>query len=288
MLKLAFSTVACPDWTIEEVAERAEQYDFDGVELRTFGDGGAQFACEPALTGEAKLRRIFGSDGLEICSLGSSLRFDEPVWPPAPLGYIFGDFERPVKEAKPVVNLASAIGCPLVRVFGCEGRPTESRKTLVKRISERLKLVCDHARHTGVSVAFENNGDFGRAEQAMEVIEKVNSPLLGCCYSLVGGMAAGDDFHGAIDTLGSKLMLARVKDLKDGRPVELGEGDLPCREFVETLRTSAYTGWLVYEWDAAWIPDLQPAEEVLPQAAATLGRWSAEAARAEAVEPAGV
>lgn len=288
MLKLAFSTVACPDWTLEEVAERAEQYDFDGVELRTFGDGGAQFACEPALTSDAKLRRIFGSDGLEICSLGSSLRFDEPVWPPAPLGYIFGDFERPVKEAKPVVNLASAIGCPLVRVFGCEGRPTESRKTLVKRVSERLELVCDHARNTGVSIVLENNGDFGRAEQVMEVIDKVNSPLLGCCYSLVGGMASGDDFHKAIDTLGSKLMLARVKDLKDGRPVELDEGDLPCREFVEALRRSDYSGWLVYEWDAAWIPDLKPAEEVLPQAAATLGRWSAEAAKAETAEPAAV
>lgn len=288
MLKIAFSTVACPDWTIEEVIERAEQYDFDGVELRTFGDGGAQFACEPALTGEAKLRRIVGATGLEICSLGSGLRFDEPVWPPAPVGYVLGDYERPVKEAKPVVSLASAIGCPLVRVFGCEGRPTESRKSLLKRVSDRLKLVCDHARNTGVSVVLENSGDFGRAEQVMEVIEKVNSPLLGCCYSLTGAMASGDDYAAGIKTLGSRLMLARVKDLKHGRPAELGEGDLPCREFVETLRTSAFTGWLVYEWDAAWIPDLTPAEEVLPRAAATLGRWSADAVKAETPAPAGV
>lgn len=283
MLKIAFSTVACPDWTIEEVAERAERYDFDGVELRTFGDGGANFACEPALTSDARLRRMFGAAGLEVCSLGSSLRFDEPVWPPAPLGFILDDYERPVKEAKPVVNLASAIGCPTVRVFGCEGRPTESRKSLVKRIADRLRLVCDHARNTGVMIALENCGDFGRAEQVLEVIDEVKSPLLGACYSLSAGVDAGDDPEAAIALLDRRLMLARVKDLAHGRPIELGDGELPCRAFVEALRRSGYAGWLVYEWDAAWIPDLKPAEEVLPMAAATLGRWSAQAVASERV-----
>lgn len=282
MLKIAFSTVACPDWTIEEVAQRAERFDFDGVELRTFGDGGANFACEPALTSDAKLRRLFGAGGLEVCCLGSSLRFDEPVWPPAPVGFILGDYERPVKEAKPVVDLASSIGCRLVRVFGCEGRATESRRSLVKRVSDRLKLVCDHARNTGVSIALENGGDFGRAEQVLEVIDEVQSPLLGACYSLSAGVAAGDDFEKAIALLGSKLMHARIKDLAHGRPVELGDGDIPCRAFVEALRRSGYAGWLVYEWDAAWIPDLKPADEVLPMAAATLGRWSAQATKTDA------
>lgn len=288
MLKIAFSTVACPDLTLEEVAERVEAHEFDGVELRTFGDGASRFACDPALTGPSKIRDILTREGVEVCSLGSSLRFDEPLRPPSPLGYVFGDFERPVREAKPVIDLASAIGCPLVRVFGCEGRPGESRKGLVRRVVDRLKMVCDHARHTGVSIALENNGDFALAEQTLEVVERVGNPLLGACYSLASGAAAGEDPQRAVNLLGRRLYLARIKDLAGGRPVPPGEGDLPCREFVEALRRNRYDGWLVYEWDAAWLPDLTPAEEILPQAAATLGRWSAEAAHPKAPAEAAV
>ncbi len=36
-MKPAFSTVACPEWTLEDVAEFAGRSGYQGVELRTFG-----------------------------------------------------------------------------------------------------------------------------------------------------------------------------------------------------------------------------------------------------------
>ena len=56
-MKLAFSTVATAEWTLEEVAAFAEEVGYDGVELRTFGSGSSRFACDPALTSPEKIRK---------------------------------------------------------------------------------------------------------------------------------------------------------------------------------------------------------------------------------------
>ena len=77
-MKVAFSTVACPTWTLEEVADHAERLGFMGVELRTFADAPSQFACEPALTDASKVRSMFDKAGVEIACLATSLRFEPP------------------------------------------------------------------------------------------------------------------------------------------------------------------------------------------------------------------
>src|SRR5688572_18579331 len=96
MFKTAFSTVACPEWTLARVASAAAEYGYSGVELRTFGSGSTQFACDPALTAPEKVRSLFGAAGTEIASLATSVAFDEPVRPPV-LGRAIGDYERTVR-----------------------------------------------------------------------------------------------------------------------------------------------------------------------------------------------
>ena len=52
---------------------------------------------------------------------------------------------------------------------------------------------------------------------------------------------------------------------------------------VTALRESGFGGWLVYEWDAAWLPDIEPAEETLPHAAAMLCGWATSSSADERV-----
>ena len=97
MIRTALSTVACHESTIEDVIELYLGASFDGVEMRTFGDGSAYFACDPALTSTVKLRSMLEASGVSVCSLATSARFDEPLMPPPPAGYVLGDPERPVR-----------------------------------------------------------------------------------------------------------------------------------------------------------------------------------------------
>ena len=103
-MKPAFSTVACPDWTLDRIVPFAREAGFAGVELRSFGQtgggqSGSDLACEPCFTSAAKLRGAFEQEGVEAACLATSIRYDQIVFPPI-IGRVIGDFERPVRETK--------------------------------------------------------------------------------------------------------------------------------------------------------------------------------------------
>ncbi len=281
MPKLAFSTVACPEWTLSRVAAAAESMGYQGVELRTFSDDSRLLAGDPALTDPDKVRSLFGPLGVQLVSLATSARFDEIIVPPV-IGQVIADTEREVRLARRAIDLAVTLACPLVRVFGYELSEREVRAVGVARVVARLKAVVDHADKTGIKVMLENAGTFATAADLEEILARVNSPLLGACYSLAAGHAAGDDAPAAAARLarsgaGGGLFAARIKDVRHGRPCDLGTGELPCRDFTAALVSNGFAGPLIFEWDKAWLPDLADPTSVLPGAARTLYSWFAEA-----------
>ena len=275
MLKPAFSTVACPEWTLRDVAHKAVDLGFEFVELRTFGDGSRRFGCDPALTGESKVLTEFREAGVDVVCLATGLRFDEVVWPPV-VGYLLPGYESDVRQGKRAVDLALGIECPCVRVFGFEYADRESKVAALKRIAGRLALVVDHADKSGVRIAVENGGSFATAKALRELVDAVGHPLLGASYSLAAGVAAGDKPTGALDLLSEKLFVARIKDLDaTGRPVALGKGKLQIEPFVKALVARSFDGPLVFEWDRAWMPELATPEGVLAEASRTIFGWIA-------------
>lgn len=283
MIRPAFSTVACPEWTLERVFASAEAWGYAGVELRTFGSGSTMFACDPALTAAEKVRRLAAESGVKVATLATGISFDEPIDPPV-IGRVFTDIERPQRLGKEAVDLASAMACPLVRVFGFQIPGREKRASAVRRIVQRLAAVVDAARNTGARVVIENGGSFSTAVDLIELMDGVGSPLLGAAYSMPVALAAGEDPLMGAELLGQRLWSVKLKDSVAGEPCPLGEGDLPCRAFVESLAARGYAGWVVYEWDRAWLPDLEEAERVLPGAVERLYEWGG-AGRAAAAGP---
>ncbi len=269
MARLAFSTVACPDWTIARALDAAVDHGFEGVEFRSDGYGGAEFACEPGLTDGAKLRRMFEDRGLECAGLSTGLRYDQTVFPPV-LWHAITSEDRAVKDTKPFIDLAVACGAPTVRIFGHELPEKKRANRLAKRrMIERLKYAADAAHHTGVRLLLENGGSLPRGADVAEVLDAVDSRDLAACYSIAPAAYAGEAPADGVRALGARLAAARVKDLAGGHPCALGEGELPVALFVEAIGRSP-ANWLVYEWDRAWLPELAPADEVLARASRAL------------------
>ena len=75
-IKLAFSTTACPEWTIEDAARKAQEMGYQGVELRTLGGGSTSLACDPALSDPDKIRKAFNAFGVEPVCLSTSVAFN--------------------------------------------------------------------------------------------------------------------------------------------------------------------------------------------------------------------
>jgi sugar phosphate isomerase/epimerase len=276
MIKLAFSTVACPDWTLDEVAGNAARYGYAGVELRTFGERSTRLACDPALTANEKTLAMFRAVGVEIVSLGASTSFHQPVTPPV-IGEVISDTEGSVREAKRAVDRALALECPFVRVFGFAVPDREKRRNAVGRIARRLTMVADHAAKTGVRIVVQNGGSFPTAASLRELLDAIANPLVGACYSLEVGVKEGDDVASVIGTLGDRLWMVRIKDLDaEGLPRPLGAGVLPCKHMVQALVAAGFDGPLVYEWDRLWFPTLAKAADVLPAAALQVFQWLEE------------
>ncbi|MFM9958526.1 MAG: sugar phosphate isomerase/epimerase family protein [Phycisphaerales bacterium] len=281
MLRPAFSTVACPDWTLERVAAAAADYGFRGVELRSAGDGGANaFASDPAFSDPAKVRATIDRAGVDLAGIATGVKFDDPVFPPV-LGHVFASRNATVRAGKRMVDLAAKCGAPFVRFFAFQipGPPVplapgDTRWSALRRICNRLGDVCDHARHRDLRVLIENAGDFASYNDLVKIIETVNNPLLGACYDLRAGIAAGDDPVDAIKALGTRLMTARLRDTRAGRPCPLGQGELPVKSFVQALAAAGSSAWITYEWDRAWLPELAGADSVLPEASRLLYEWS--------------
>lgn len=272
MLRPAFSTVACPDWPLERVAQAAAEFRFDGVELRTFGQGKSEFACEPGLTDPSKVRRLFADVGVQIAGMATGVRFDAPIFPPV-IGNILPQREASVREGKRCVANASACGSRYVRVFGFEIGKKENRAAALDRICDRLAKVCDHARNRDVTVLLENAASFPGAEDVATILDRVQSPQLGVCYDLASAHAIGESPEAGVRILGSAIKAVRVRDTEDGKPVPLGQGELPNRELIAALRKASVSAWLIFTWDRAWMPHLAPAEKVLPEAAHRLWDW---------------
>lgn len=270
MLKPALSTLACPDWTLDMVAQGARRLGFEAVELRTFGEASRQFACDPALTSDQKVRRIFSDAGVEILSLATSCRFDAMIYPPV-VGHLL-DQEQQVREARRAIDLAIVLECPYVRVFAYECNQGQPMDACVKLICERLRHVVDHADKSGVKVVLENAGSFASAADIRMIIDRVNHPLLGASYSLAA--APHDTPEQAVALLANKLWVARIKDLKHGKPVALGQGDLACERYVRALSSSGFHGPLVFEWDRAWLPEIGLPEDVLKAASRQMFEWA--------------
>ena len=43
-----------------------------------------------------------------------------------------------------------------------------------------------------------------------------------------------------------------------------GEGDVPLGEIIDLLRSVSYQGWLSFEWEKRWHPELAEPEVALP------------------------
>ena len=213
---------------------------------------------------------LFDDAGVAIAGVATGLRFDQQIFPPV-LGRALGSFDAPVAEAKPCVDLASDIGAGTVRVFGYDAavKSERARGRYRKLMIDRLRQVAAAARHMGVRVLVENGGMFPAAADLASLVDDIGSTHLAASYALHAN--GGEDPERAVETLGWRLEVARIKDYKGDRPCRLGEGDLACRPFIEAVaaleRRSPAGRWLVFDWDKAWLRDLEGAESVLPAAA---------------------
>jgi len=269
-LKFAFSTVACPEWTIEQVAANAKEYGYDAVEIRTLGSGGSHIASDPALTDPEKIRAALDAAGVKaLCMSTSQVLHDKDET----------KAHQAVWQIREQLKVADAMGCQFIRVFGNEVLPGENRKAAIQRIGERAGVLAQDAGELGIQILFENAGSFAVAKDWWTMFNNVEHPMLGVCWNVANAAAAGESPALSVPMLNHRIAMAKVKDTVVGEGsgyVQLGEGTVEVQHFIKRLLGIGYDGYVSVEWDRLWRQEMAPipAEEYLPAALEILKGWT--------------
>jgi fatty-acyl-CoA synthase len=257
-MKLAFTTLACPGWTIEQAAEAGARYGYAGIELRLL-DGEV---IGPGLSAAERERiaRVCEATGLAICCLDTSVRVAQPD-PSAR--------EAQVRDGLVMLEHAAALGAPVIRVFAGAPEGTDEAAA-VAAAGDGLARLAERGEQLGVVVALETHDVFCSSAAVAAALQQ--APRAQALWDLLHPYRIGEPTDVTLGRLIGRLAHVHIKD---GRPPAgggssweltlLGEGAVPTREILAALRAAGYNGWLAVEWEKKWHPKLEEPEVALPQ-----------------------
>src|SRR4030095_12395302 len=166
-MKLAFSTLGCPDWEVPQIVQTAQRLGYQGVELRAVG-GTLDLLERPEFTsGQVRTTLSqFVDRNIEVCCVDTSCAFHSPV-----------ERERSIQVDVAVAHaeLAAALQAPFIVVCPDKVKAGATREETRDYIVESLTRIAQRLPGE-VAVALETHGDFARTEAARDVVTLVDHP----------------------------------------------------------------------------------------------------------------
>ena len=258
-MKLAFSTLGCPDWSLEQVAEFAGKHGFAGVELR-IADKDSQFLTSASVADAAKVGDLFKSKGTSVFSLMAYTRFGatDPK-----------ELAENRDKLLHVLDLAKAAGAGYIRTFVGRIAEGKSREAALGQAAEYIAPCARKAREIGVSLGVETHDDWCDAAN-IKALQKLVGGGLGCVWDFANAVhGSGKGAQQQFDELKGTILYCHVKDTvrtADGKHayVPVGSGEMPVREVVEILRKEKLDLFMSFEHEKKWHPELPDPEVAFP------------------------
>lgn len=256
-MKLAFSTLGSPDWSLEDILSTAKDLGYDGVEIRGIGRELSAPSARPFLPehiGDTMAR--FAGLGLEISCLTSGVRLNESY-----------RIESHMADGRAYIDLAEKLRVPFVRVIGDSG-PTPTDIPLDK-VAKRLGELADYAAPKGVTVLIETNGALSKSETMLALLDKTGAQNVAVLWDINHPVRNyGESAEYTWGKLKNHVKYLHIKDSvggEDGPEYEMiGYGDLPIKEVVGLLKADGFDGWLSLEWVKRWCLSLAEPGIVFP------------------------
>ncbi|HET6444509.1 MAG TPA: sugar phosphate isomerase/epimerase family protein [candidate division Zixibacteria bacterium] len=267
-MKLAFSTLACPSWSWEQSIEAARSLGYDGIEWRLISGElvDASFSAETC----HRINNAMAAAGLSTCALDTSIQL--AVGPG-------GERDSRIAEARGMLVLAEALGTDLLRVFSGEFPENTNEEQALPWIVTVLKAIIPEAERRGVRLALEVHTFDGRGKNVSgvsdsllcrKIVDRLDTPSVGILWDVGNPLEEEETVEGTWDNVKGRLLYLHLKDMKP-RPgsgweyVATGEGKVPLGAIIRLLSDSGFQGWLSYEWEKKWHPELSEPEVALPQ-----------------------
>jgi sugar phosphate isomerase/epimerase len=260
-MKFAFSTLGCPNWDLNQIAEAVRQFGYDGVELRALGgDLDLLNRHEFSANEMESTRRWLDDKRIKICCVDTSCTFHSP------------DASERLTQVELAVRhceLAVQLDAPLIRVFPDQIQLGVSREETRDHIVASLVQVAEQMPKQ-VHVGLETHGDFARGQAAAEIVSLTDHPNVKLIWDVANSMAAGDSLEEAAQVVRPYLVHVHLRDARavEGTehwlPVLAGRGKVSFGDAIEALEKLNYEGYISFEWEKYWHPEIEGPEIALP------------------------
>lgn len=268
-MKISFSTLACPDWTMGQIIAMASAAGYQGIELR-FVENEDSLWKLPVFSGHelAATKKKLSDGGLAVACVDTSCRFHFP------------DAKERAKwreEGERMADVAAELGAAGIRVFGDTIQAGADRGSTRRWIADSMRELAEKTASKGVEVWLETHGDFASSPETAAILREAGNSQIGVVWDPANCFVESHESprDGAAG-LGESIRHVHVKDLRrnndDWKLVLTGEGDFPLLEIRTALRQLGFSGFVSFEWEKKWHPEIPNAEAALPHFA----RWFRE------------
>jgi len=273
-MKIAFSTLGCPEWTLDQIFAAAQRDGYDGIEFRGLLSeidlvNAPEFS--PALIAETRAK--LEDAGVGVSCLSSSVTVVASAGAEV-------DRKEAVTHARRYIELAKEVGAPCVRLFGGSVPETLLPSEAYDRAAESLREIGDYARERGVTAVVETHDALIRSDLLMELIRLTNHPAVKVLWDIHHPYRiAGESIVQTLEQFNGHIAATHLKDSvlnADGESYTytlLGHGDVPLKAALHALKDMGYDGYLTLEWEKRWIPELAGPETAFPQYARQVREW---------------
>ena len=134
------------------------------------------------------------------------------------------------------------------------------REVSYETLDQKLSPAIKRAEAGDVSILLETVGYLASTEKVIDYINHLASAAIGAAWNVRGTyFDTGETAEATIKTLGAYIKYVRLGDMKDGRTVLIGEGDLEVQKLINALSSLNYEGYIC----AAWNEEISDADIVL-------------------------
>ena len=273
-MKLAFSTLGCPDFDWPDIYSMAKDFGFKGIELRGLGDTIFSVRAKPFQADHlADTKELLRKKHLEIpcLSTGCALKFADQK-------------EQNKQEILEYISLAQKLGTPYIRILG-DLTPAPDGDVDDAVVLSALKELIPYAEQAGVTLLVETNGVYCDTGRLRDLLDQLESDYVAALWDIHHPYRfAGESPEQTVQNLGAYIKYTHIKDsvMQDGKVVYrmMGEGDLPMDAIMRALRSINYEGYVSLEWVRRYAPDLSDAGIVFPHFANFMSAFLGESQEA--------
>ncbi len=269
-MKLSFTTLGCPKWTLKQIVENAAKMGYDAVDFRGLLED-VDVSRRPEFTTQLKTtKKLFKDHGVEVSAISVSAHFAVVD---------ATEKKQQFDEAQRNLELAAKLDSHVMRIYGGQVPQGYTVETIMPILVGNLRRIGDEAEKYDVTLALETHDAWTNSAVLTQVVVQTNHPRVKALWDLHHPYRFnGEAPELTYANLGKHTVGTHIKDSvldEDGKPryVLLGEGTVPVKKMLEMLVKGGYEGYATLEWEKRWIPELAEPETVFPQYAQKMREW---------------